>query len=125
MAAGFSQILMPSTTVTDNGNTAQIAGIPGIIGAIGFINVSDVSGTGPSITFTTQMYDPASDTWIDISSVTAITGTGMNVFITYPGLNAANNTFGLPLPPNFRIAWALTGTDSPSVTFSIGMSYLP
>ena len=116
-----NSILFPSTTVTTSGNTGAGTSLPANTrGAIFNVNVSAISGTTPAMVLSLQWFDPASQNWITLASMSSINATGGTLAIVYPG---ASNPLYNVLPSNYRIAWAVTGTN-PSITFSIGVNYL-
>lgn len=119
--ASFSSILFPSTVVTATGNTTATNGIAGIIGALFFINISAISGTLPTLTLTLQVLDPASGNWINLVTESALNSTGETVYTIYP--NASGAIYQV-LPAQYRWHYAIGGT-TPSITFSIGVCYLP
>lgn len=122
MPAPLNTILIPSTTVTGatTGYSDTITGVIGAVGAIFMVNTSAIS-VGGNLALTLQCYDPATGTYIDLASFVAITATGSVQRIVYP--NASGALYQV-LPAQARIKYVLTGT-TPSVTFSVGASFLP
>ena len=87
-------------------------------GLVVYINVTAIVST-PSVVFTIQGYDEASDTWYDILSSAAVTGIGATRLRVHPSLaasaNAAANDF---LPRRWRVR--AVHADADSITYSIG-----
>lgn len=118
----LQSILLPSTTVTANGNTGTATTLPtNTRGAIFNFNVSARSGTNPTLALSLQWLDPASNTYITLATLSNITGTGDTTKVIYPGAAAAT-AYDI-LPGSYRWAWVVGGTN-PSFTFSIGVNYL-
>jgi hypothetical protein len=94
------------------------------IGAARFyINITAVAGTTPSVTVTIEEYDPTSNTYNPVLVSAALTAAGKTVLTIAPGTTAAANvTANTILSRNFRVSYAIGGSASPSVTFSIGAS---
>lgn len=129
-------VLIPVGTVaTANGVSGKTAGTytrnPENHAAVGvtlFVDVTAASGTSPTLTFTLQAWDPASQTWYNISPAlptTPIASTGLSVIQLYPGdvSDSAMQMAGgaLPAAP-WRVAYTVGGT-TPSFTFSVGYAY--
>lgn len=87
-------------------------------GIIAIINVTAVSAS-PSVVFTIQGYDPASQTWYTILASAAITGTGQTVLRVHPDLTASPNLIAKDFLPD---RWAIDAVhaDSDSITYSVG-----
>lgn len=78
----------------------------------------------PSVVFTIQGKDEASDKFYTILASAAIVGTGTTVLRVYPGLTAsANVTVSDVLPRNWRVI--ATHADGDSITYSVGFCIIP
>lgn len=91
------------------------------------INVSAFAGTSPTLVVNVQVQDPVSSAWVTIpgASTATITGNGQTLLTVYPGATpVANSVVSQPLGRNWRLAWTIGGTASPSFTFSVGALYV-
>ena len=76
-----------------------------------FIDVTSITGTTPSVTFTVQGKDPVSGKYYAILASAAISANGTTVLKIGPGLTAAANSVANDvMPRKFRIAWTSAGT---------------
>ena len=92
-------------------------------GAVGAVIVIDVTAatSSPSVVFTVQGYDPASNKAYTILASVAITGTGTTVLRVHPDLTASANTIAKDMMPRHcRILADHSNTDS--ITYSVGVS---
>jgi hypothetical protein len=91
------------------------------------LNISAMSGTSPTLDIKLQHKDPVSGTWIDITGAAFAqkTSTGTDDLVIYPGITStANRRVSDALPRKWRAVCTIGGT-TPSVTFSLGGSYIP
>lgn len=98
----------PLSAETSNGNsdTFQQPDLA-LVGL--FVNVTNVSGTLPSITVTLQ-HSPDGTTWYNVGSIC--------VTRTTTGASSSSPVALALLSDYLRICWSISGTDSPSFTFS-------
>jgi len=88
-----------------------------------------VSGTNPTLDVKVQCKDGASSAYMDILDLNQITGVTEEAAYVYPGAveTVAEAEFivqGVPIPRTYRIAYAIGGTDTPTFTFSVGVSLI-
>ena len=94
-------------------------------GARLFLEVSAVSGTLPALDVKVQFRDPATGIYHDLPGATFAQKTGISTdeLSIYPGNTAmANRAVSGPMPFTWRVAAAISGTNTPSFTFSVGAS---
>lgn len=88
-----------------------------------------VSGT-PSVIFSIQGFDAATNSYLTYASTAAITGTTVpGAIMVYPGSVATSVptgmvVAGLHLPLKWRLSQTIGGTSGPASTGSIGCNYL-
>lgn len=87
------------------------------------INVT-AQGAAPSVVFTIQGYDPASDTVYPLLVSAAIVAVGQTVLMVSPDLVAAANTRANAILPEQIIVHAAVA-NSDSLTYSIGAVLAP
>lgn len=93
-------------------------------GVIVGIDVTAISGTSPTLTVTVQGKDPASGVYYTLLASASITATGFTTLTVYPNAPAtANVSTPLPLPYEWRVLYAITGT-TPAVTATIGATVI-
>ena len=84
------------------------------------INVTAATST-PSVVPAIDGYDPLSQTWYNILTGVAITGTGATVLRVHPSMASASNvTAGDFLPETYRIV--MTHGNSNSITYTVGVN---
>lgn len=84
------------------------------------IDVTAASAT-PSVVPTIDGYDPLSDSWYNLLTGAAITGTGTTVLRIHPDLTAAANLIAKDfLPRTYRIV--MTHADADSITYSVNIN---
>ncbi len=126
---GDTAVVRASAALTATTTSATQTTPAGAKGVVLTSNVTAVSGTTPSVTTTVQYLDPASGNWVALSAASAAqTAAGTSTITVYPGVTtAAPGTGSLavnaPLPRSWRLLWTVTGT-IPSLTFSVGASYI-
>lgn len=92
-------------------------------GVVVYINITASSAT-PSVVFTIQGYDEASDAWYDILASAAQTGTAAVRMRVHPSLAAVTNLAANDLLPR-RWRVRAVHADSDSITFSLGACLIP
>lgn len=104
--------------------TADIAN-PGYRGAIFILNVTAVPGTD-TVNFVVDYKDPASGTYINLTSTGAKSATGVYTILIYPGAIDTVPVFSakemVPLMATYRIR--VVHSAGTSFTYSIGAIYL-
>lgn len=90
-------------------------------GAHVVIDITAITGTTPTATFTVQGKDPVSGKYYTILASAALNATGTTVLRVGPGLTAAANLVANDiLPPVIRVIVAIGGT-TPSVTATVSL----
>lgn len=109
----------PAATV--NGSDLENLGSRG---AHVVIDITAISGTSPTATFTVEGLDPISGKYYTILASTALNATGTTVLRIFPGLTAsANVTVNDLIPPAFRVKCVVAGTN-PSVTGTVAVGLI-
>lgn len=94
-------------------------------GAVFVIDITAISGTNTTATFTVEGKDRSSGKYYTILASTALNGTGTTVLRVYPGLTAAANlTVNDVLPGAFRVKAVVAADANPSVTATVGASLI-
>ena len=88
------------------------------MGCLLFINATAAAAT-PSVVFTLQGVDPASDATYTILASAAITGVGQTILRVHPELTGATNTIAKDMLPHAMKLVATHG-DADSITYSVG-----
>lgn len=89
-----------------------------------FLNITAVSGTSPTLEVKLQAYNPAANSWDDITGAVFATKTaaGQDMLCVYPGIaEVANKKVSTRVTPIWRVSATVNGT-SPSFTFRV-MAY--
>ena len=86
------------------------------------------SGTNPTLTVKLQRHVPGAG-WVDVAGATTTALAGgtpaTTTLLVYPGCSAsANAVVDHPLPPVWRLNYAVGGTSTPTVTFSVDAELL-
>ena len=90
-------------------------------GAVIVINITAITGTSPTATFTVEGRDPISGVTYPILASAARTATGTTVLRIHPGLAAVANLVANDIFPSiFRVRMTIGGT-TPSVTATVGV----
>lgn len=81
------------------------------------------SGTSPTVTVKVQEFVVGAG-WVDVPGATTVAIAGgtpaTNQFTVYPGSTAAANAYvNRPVGKTWRLAWAIGGSATPTVTFSV------
>lgn len=112
----------------DNKGVAAGAGYwqPHATGARFWINISAISGTSATATFTITEYNPVLDAdGDDIIATSALNATGATVLDVFPSATASSNAVANSVMSAFRISVAISNTTTPSVTFTVDVEYIP
>ena len=107
------------------GRTAQVN--RGHRGVRIYVDVSAVSGTSPTLDYKVQTKDPSTGDWIDMPGAvfTQFTAAASQELVIYPGIaETANVSVSDVLPRDWRLHGTIGGTDTPTVTNSVGVAYL-
>lgn len=120
-----SGTLFTSAARTEDANSATITNM-GSRGAIVKVNISAISGTNATGTFTVQGYDELSGSWYTILASAAKTATGFFTLTVYPGNTVTSNvSASTVLPKQWRLNFDISATTTPSVTFSATYDLIP
>lgn len=88
------------------------------------VDITAISGTGPSLTVTVQGKDTVSGKYYTLLASAALSATGTTVLKVYPGLTAAANSVANDIAPDtIRVIGTVAGT-TPSVTATVGVSFV-
>lgn len=87
------------------------------------IDATAITAT-PSVVFTIQGKDPVSGQYYTILASAAVTAVSTTVLRVFPGATAAANTVANDTLPAIWRVNAVHG-DADSITYSVGVSYLP
>lgn len=88
------------------------------------IDITAISGTSPTATFTLQGFDSASGKYYTIIASAALNAVATTILRVYPGLTAAANlVVSDVLPGAFRVICVVGGT-TPSVTATVGVALI-
>ena len=109
------QVLMASAARTA---TSTVSFVSGSMGCLLFINATAAAAT-PSVVFTLQGVDPASDATYTILASAAITGVGQTILRVHPELTGASNTIAKDMLPH-AMKLVATHADADSITYSVG-----
>lgn len=86
------------------------------------IDITAISGTNPTATFTLQGLDSVSGKYYTLLASTALAATGTTVLRVFPGATASANAAANDiLPEHFRVICVVGGT-GPSVTATVGVA---
>tara|TARA_R110002126_G_scaffold522_1_gene3337 strand:- start:253 stop:618 length:366 start_codon:yes stop_codon:yes gene_type:complete len=84
------------------------------------IVVSAAAAT-PSVVPTIDGYDPLSDTWYNLLTGAALTGTGTTILRVHPDLTAVTNLTSQDfLPKKYRLV--MTHADTDSITYTVNVN---
>lgn len=101
---------MTLTAVTASSNGSDLENLS-CNSAHVIINITTLTGTTPTATFTLQGKDEASNTYYTILASTALAATGQTVLRVGPGLTAAANLVANDvIPKGFRVILTTGGT---------------
>ena len=92
------------------------------IGATVVIDITAITGTTPTATFTVEGKDEVSGKYYTILASAALSTVSTTVLRIYPGLTAAANLVASSVvPKTFRVSVTITGT-TPAVTATVGVA---
>ena len=122
---------MANKTVTGMVLTAQATSVSGADidnlssrGAHVVIDITAITGTTPTATFTVEGKDPVSGKYYTILASAALNAVATTVLRIGPGLTAAANLVANDiLPPVVRVSVAIAGT-TPAVTARVGFNLI-
>lgn len=96
----------------------------GASGAHIVIDITAITGTTPTATFTVEGYDPVSGKYYTLLASAALNATGTTVLRIFPGATvAANLAANDVMPRTFRIRSTIAGT-TPTVTATVAVNLL-
>jgi hypothetical protein len=120
---GVSIALVGSQTVTVAGNSGAItlpANLPDTLNL--WLNVTALTGTAPTITFTVSLVDPVSGLVGPASITTLVISTVSETLVQLSNeLAAVANKIG-PLGSKIQVSWTLGGT-GPGATFAVNAEW--
>lgn len=95
-----------------------------------YIDITDKSGTSPTLTVKVQAQDPLSKKWVDVegAATAAIDASSASTarLVLWPGIAAsANKLVNTPVPFAWRVVGTVGGSATPKVTYSIAAVLLP
>lgn len=119
----FNTTAMILSAAAANANGPDMDNI-GYKGGKFVIDITAISGTTPTATFTLEGKDEVSGKYYTILASAALNATGTTVLTVFPGLTAAANTVANDvLPKLWRVRVTIAGT-TPSVTATVGASLI-
>lgn len=121
-----SRTVLASAARNPSGNSAEQENIVSR-GVKLHLDITSVTGTAPTLDVKLQAKDPVSGSWVDIAGAAFAqkTATGIDTLTVYPGiLVAANVSISDVLPKEWRAAYTIGGTATPTFTFSLGAQYV-
>lgn len=114
-----AMVLTAQGAATVNGSDLENIGASGCHVVI---DITAITGTSPTATFTLEGKDDASLKYYTILASAALTATGTTVLRVFPGATVAANLVASDiLPRDFRIKCVVGGT-TPAVTATVGVS---
>lgn len=116
-------VLLASLARTTHANSEEMVN-SGFRGIDVFVNVTSAPGA-ETVQAILQFKDPVSGEWQNAHTPTAVSGTGLRTYQTYPGGGAGNLTGGVSvaLARTWRVRMVHSSTGS--WTYSVGYSLLP
>lgn len=106
--ATLTALVLSNATASANGPDLENIGHKG---AVVVIDVTSITGTTPTATFTLQGKDPASGKYYTILASSALNATGTTTLKVHPGLTAAANSVANDIVPRcFRVICTTGGT---------------
>ena len=119
----FDIVVATLAAATVSGNSTDQVDIDGR-GVQLVIDITAITGTTPSATFSVQGKDMASGKYYNLLTSVALTAVGTTVLTIYPGIAAsANVSANTVIPRVFRVSYTISGT-TPVVTATIGASII-
>ena len=120
MARTVTALVLTAASATTNG--ADLDNPGGAMSAHVTLDITAISGTTPTATFTVQGKDEVSEKYYTILASSALNATGTTVLKIGPGLTASANAAANDIIPRcFRVICTITGT-TPSVTATVGVA---
>lgn len=120
MSANISYTAMKLTAAAASVNGGDMDNIAGSA-AVVVVDITAITGTAPTATFTVQGKDPISGQYYTILATAALVAAGTTVLRIFPGATAtANAATNDVLPKTYRVIVAITGT-TPAVTATVGV----
>jgi len=117
----YTALLLSAASASVNGN--DIDNLGGRF-AIVTIDITAITGTTPTATFTVQGKDPVSGKYYTILASTALNAVATTVLKIGPGLTAAANSVANDIMPTvFRVIVTIGGT-TPAVTATVGVQLI-
>lgn len=109
------------TATTSNGDTLENLSSQAVHVVV---NITALTGTTPTATFTVQGYDESSNTYYPMLVSTALAATGQTVLKVGPSMTAAANLAVNDFVPKFfRVICVLGGT-TPNITATVGVNLM-
>jgi hypothetical protein len=115
----ITAMVLAARTTSVNGNDLDNTSS---IGATVVIDITAITGTTPTATFTVEGRDEVSGKYYTILASAALNTVATTVLRIYPGLTAAANvTASSLIPKTFRVTVTIAGT-TPVVTATVGVA---
>lgn len=112
-----AMILSAASASVDGTDIDNLSGSGGVV----VIDITAITGTTPTATFTVEGKDPLSGQYYPILVSSALSATGTTVLRIFPNLTASANAVANDvLPRTFRVSCAIAGT-TPAVTATVGV----
>lgn len=120
MSANTFYTALRLTAAAAGSNSGDLDNLAG--SAVAFvIDITAITGTTPTATFTVEGKDPISGKYYTILASAALAATGTTVLRVFPGATAAANLSANDFVPKvFRVSCAIAGT-TPAVTATVGV----
>ncbi len=120
MSANTFYTALRLTAAAASSNSGDLDNLAG--SAVAFvIDITAITGTTPTATFTVEGKDPISGKYYTILASAALAATGTTVLRVFPGATAAANLSANDFVPKvFRVSCAIAGT-TPAVTATVGV----
>lgn len=119
----------PSASRTASVNTAALGAVDHntgpYTGMIVNVNITDITGTAPTVTFTIQGKDEASNTYYTLLASSALNAAGHTVLRVDPRVAASANVAAqASLPRTFRIIATVGGTIT-TLVYGVSVTLVP
>lgn len=120
MSANTFYTALRLTAAAASVNSGDLDNLAG--SAVAFvIDITAITGTTPTATFTVEGKDPISGKYYTILASAALSATGTTVLRVFPGATAAANLSANDFVPKvFRVSCTIAGT-TPAVTATVGV----
>ncbi len=109
-------------------NSGDITNSNGFLGVRLYLDYTAESGTNPVLDLKIQTKDPLSGKYFDMAGAAFSQASAVSTdeLTVYPGIAETNNeTVSDVLPLTWRVVATVGGTDTPTVTASVGGAYIP